>query len=140
MLKTSSKIKRQRNRKLCIAGIVFLFLIILLFLYSPILIPNSSATLIYNVNDENINIVLTEEESYTIKNIFKGKQAFISIDDLSCGFDNDAAVKFGLQTFCPACDGCSVVKYYNKYFTISDQERQTINSIFEKYGVILPYL
>ena len=96
------------------------------------------AELTYQYGDVSVSSTLTKEESELLLSIVGGKMLYA--DDPSCGFDVNISFKISDRIFCPACDSCCTIKdcKTGKYFSISDSERETIESIFEKYGGKFP--
>ena len=99
-------------------------------------IPDVNAVLTFKYNDNNITVTLNEEETKTVKDIFSNRRLYK--DNPSCGFTEDISVRFGETVFCIACDNCPIVKYQDRYFSISDAERETINLIFKNHGGFFP--
>ncbi len=67
-------------------------------------------------------------------------------DSPSCGFSEDISIElsdnFKKVILCPALDGCSIIRVNasNKYFEISDSDRQRLNEILGEYGFKFPSL
>ena len=101
-------------------------------------IPDESARIIYIYNDQKVNILLSDEESDIIRNIFNNRKLYS--DNPSCGFTQNVSVRFNELIFCIACDNCPIIKLRNKYFKISSEDREVVNQIFEKYNGIFPCL
>lgn len=99
-------------------------------------VPDTNATLHYVCNGENIRVDLTAEESEAIRDIFDGKRRYN--DDPSCGFSEDISVRYGDITFCVARDTCPVIKCGDRYFKISNEDREALNAVFAKYGGSFP--
>lgn len=101
-------------------------------------ISSKNAILTYSYNNVNINQPLTEDESQVIKEMFNGKRPYT--DNPSCGFTKDVSVEFSDMIFCIACDSCPIIKIDNskKYIKISENERQELEKIFNKYGGSFP--
>lgn len=127
------------KKKLFTTGIVFS---LILFVFcscnlNKVNIPDSStAKIVYKYNDKNINESLNEDESLIIKDIFNDKELFY--DNPSCGFNANISLSFDDKTFMIACDGCSIIKYNNKYFNVSDSQIEQIHNIIQKYGAKFP--
>lgn len=100
---------------------------------------SSQATLKFIYGDKEIVQVLDAEDTAKMSEIFSNKP----LDGgsvPSCGFDEDISITFGNQTFAIACDDCAVVKdcKNNKYFDISNEDKEYIVSVFEEYGGHFP--
>lgn len=147
-----------------IIKILLLFLLVLLgiFIYLNLTyIPHKlSATLIYKHYHKNIEVQLTNEESAQLMKMFNHK--FLYRDDLfnddfwywvgekfgigfnqnefESWFDENVSIRFGPLIFCPSGDKCAIIKFVNKnkYFWISETERQRMEEIFIKYGGRFP--
>ena len=96
----------------------------------------ANAVLTFKYNDSNIEVSLSEKESKTIRSIFYGRNLYT--DTPSCGFSEEVSIRFGDMVFCIACDNCAIIRYNDRYFSVSDNDREVINSIFEKYGGFFP--
>lgn len=105
-------------------------------LSTKVSILDTNARLNYVYNDKNINVNLSADESKTIKVMFNGKRLYN--DNPSCGFTENVSIRFDNMVFCVACDKCPIVKWGNKYFKISEGDREIINLVFEKYGGYFP--
>lgn len=95
--------------------------------------------IIFEYADAKISDNLSDEDLTAIKQIFDGKATYNDIP--SCGFsDKIAVVLDGSQVFCIACDDCPTICYKNKgkYFSLSDEENETLRSILKKYGFTFP--
>ena len=79
---------------------------------------------------------LNDEDTQALKDILSGKWSYI--DSPSCGFNEEITVEFGDSVFMPACDGCAIVKHGNKYITLSKYERDKLDDILSKYGILFP--
>lgn len=99
-------------------------------------IPDANAVLNFVYSDKNINVTLNEEESTTIKDMFDRKRLYK--DNLACGFTESVSISFDGMVFCVACDMCPIIKFDNKFFRISEKDREILNLIFEKYGGFFP--
>lgn len=124
-----------------IGGLIACTLIALavLMFFSPneINIVNSNeAKIVYIYGDKNILEKLNEDDLLTIENIINGKQLYQ--DEPSCGFDENISLHFNNNIFSVACDGCPIIKYNNKYFSVSDSQIEQIHNIMEKYGAEFP--
>ena len=118
--------------------ILTLALVTILFVSctKAITVPEANAVLTFKYNGNDIVVELSAEESETIRTIFNNKRTYQ--DNPSCGFTENVSVRFNDSVFCIACDNCSMVKYQGQFFSISDDERETINQIFEIHGGFFP--
>ena len=118
--------------------ILTLALVTILFVSctKAITVPETNAVLTFKYSDSDVVVELSAEESETIRTIFNNKRTYQ--DNPSCGFTENVSVRFNDSVFCIACDNCSMVKYQGQFFSISDDERETINQIFEIHGGFFP--
>lgn len=82
---------------------------------------------------------LSEQELARIQSIFEGKRMYK--DSPSCGFTENVSVRLdGSQTFCLACDTCPVIywKEENRYFKISEAEKDELYRLLEAHGFSFP--
>lgn len=86
--------------------------------------------------DKNINTQMDKQDSDEVISIFNNRKCYF--DNPSCGFDENISLSFGTNTFLVACDGCSIIKYHNKYFNVSNSEIEKIHNIMVKYGAVFP--
>ena len=96
----------------------------------------------YHYVDKDISLEIADENDIlTLKLILNG-QPFQ--DSPACGFAMDISITMTNErksiTFCPACDGCSLLRIgdSNKYIKISDEARVSLNEILKKYGMTFP--
>lgn len=99
---------------------------------------NEEGKLLYIYNDIIIYEELSLEDAQIIQDIFKNKKLYN--DSPTCGFTLFISIQIGDLFFSPACDSCGIVKCNNnnKYFSITDEERNTIVQIFNKFGAKFP--
>ena len=101
-------------------------------------IEANNAKIIYIFNDHNINQLLSNNESKIIKDILNNKKLYS--DNPSCGFSENISICFDNLVFCLACDNCAIIKFGDKFFKISETDREKINKIIENYGGSFPCL
>lgn len=132
------------------------FLGIFIFLNLTYIPANLPATLVFidsayeDYPERNVTVELTANETEEIVKIFNHKflySDFLFGDGVYGWNDNiwykeNVSIRFGGMTFCPSCDKSPIIKFVNKnkYFNISEDERQTIEKIFRKYGGRFPVL
>lgn len=118
--------------------ILMLALVAIMFIScaKAITVPDTNAVLTFKYGDIDVVVELTAEESETIRSIFNKERPHQ--DNPSCGFTENVSVRFDDSVFCVACDNCSIIEYQGQYFSISDNERETIVQIFEKHGGFFP--
>ena len=128
----------KKRSNLIIGIIAFLAVaIILLFLIpTPNIIFPGQATAGQMYDDKNIICQLSDDDTQKCVEMFAGK--WCCLDSPSCGFDDNVYIQIGINKFLPACDGCGIVKSGNKYFTLTETERKTLDSILIKYGIKFP--
>ena len=67
-------------------------------------------------------------------------------DNPSCGFSEDISFEFisnnSKLTFCPALDGCPIIKILEKnvYILIENNQQKVMDDILKNYGFIFPAL
>ncbi len=137
-------------KKLKILFIVLLIFFNIGYLLLPKKIESNYAnqvTLIAFENQENEKkVTITDENDIlALKEIMQGSIWFDS--GASCGFGKDfltIQISNGNKTtnFCPALDGCEIiyVDEHNKYFEITDENREKLNEILKKYGFPISYI
>ena len=93
---------------------------------------------VFKYGDADITQTLSDEDSKTVKDIFKGKNLFS--DSPSCGFSKNVALIIDGNTYCIACDTCGTIYYAekDKYFNLSDKENETVRNLLNEYGFTFP--
>ncbi len=135
-------IKRKSECKVIVLkkALIFLTLVLVAALFvscvKTITVPEANAVLSFKYNGNDIVVELSAEESETIRTIFNNKRPYQ--DNPSCGFTENVSIRFDDSVFCIACDNCSTIKFQGQFFSISDDERETINQIFEIHGGFFP--
>ena len=95
----------------------------------------------FRYGDKNISQILTAHETEEVKSIFTNKKMYR--DNPSCGFSTDVSIRFNkAQTFCIACDTCPVIYWRekNRYFSITEAEKEQLYQLLESYGCSFPCL
>lgn len=134
----------MRYKKLIIVGITIL---VIGFLLGGLFVTKNTINIesvnvgeaIFKYAGNNISHTLSHQELIVIENIFNGKMLYK--DNPSCGFTENVCVRFnGSQTFCFACDTCPIIywKEGNKYFKISEEEKQQLYELLGEYGFHFP--
>ena len=95
-------------------------------------------TLVFRCGDTSVEEPLTDAEAAQVIEIFEGKA--LSFDNPSCGFTADVSLRVGGHIFCPACDQCRIVMDLTslRYFSLTQAERDVIESIFAAHGGYFP--
>lgn len=124
---------------------VALLSIVLIVNHYFIIVKNDfadSLILEYHYIDKDIHVKIIEEDDIAeLKNMLKG---IAYTDHPSCGFTLDILITFtdGQQSIalCPACDGCPILRVNDsdKYLRITKEERERLDIILGKYGMIFP--
>lgn len=94
---------------------------------------------IFEYEEADICLFITNEELKLIANIFNGKTMYK--DNPSCDFSESVAVQLdNSHTFCIARDGCPVVywKEENRYFSITEEEKINLHNLLKSFGVYFP--
>lgn len=128
--------KKKLHILIGVISVLIIVIVLLFFVPTPNIIFSQSATAGQIYNDKNINCQLSDEDAKKCVDMFAGKWCFI--DNPSCEFEDDTFVQIGINKFQPACDGCAIVKNGNKYFTLSETERATLDEILNKYDITFP--
>ena len=94
----------------------------------------------YHYNDIKIDKVITDKNDIKIlKENFKG---VAYKDNPSCGFSMDISITFtdgeNNIIFCPACDSCSKARVGDTKKYINIKNRELVETIIGKYGMIFP--
>lgn len=123
----------------CVLGVLIIIASIVFILYNPSKINISNcenATIIYMYGDKIIDKPIDKKDMLIIRDILDGKELYK--DSPSCGFDANISLRFDNNTFSVACDGCSIIKYRNKFLDLSESEIEQIHNIMKKYGAKFP--
>ena len=102
-------------------------------------IPSGAdGTTYFIYGEENITSEINADDTELIAKIFNGKTLYS--DNPSCGFSKDVSVTMGSKTFCFACDNCKIVyvQEEDKYFSLSEEENETLKQILASYGMYFP--
>ena len=133
----------MKRKKMKIFIPVFLLIIILVVIILKKNMVNMDfaerGEAIYKNYGLDIQVSLSDQDMHIICDIFSGK--ILYRDNPSCGFGEDAAIKFNdEQTFCIACDTCPVVywKEKNKYIRLKEDEKTQLYNLLEPYGFRFP--
>ena len=125
--------------------ILLLILVIVLALYTCTKTRISAGkddTLLFNYEDRNINVTLSDDEAAKVIDILNGNTYDLSIliGYPSCGFNQNVALQVGNRRFAIACDTCNCVQdgLNLMYFDIPKEDMEYIHSLFEKYGGYFP--
>ena len=135
------------KNKLFIARICILIIasiaVVIIFVWMKSYIDPSFATevsLKYYYSDKKIDVIITDENDVAI--IRENLKGLSFNDSPSCGFSLDISLTFSdggkSIVLCPARDNCSIARVgdSNRYINIKD--RDAIEAILEKYGMIFP--
>lgn len=95
----------------------------------------------FHHGDKHIDAVVSDDDLKVLKKILVGRSYK---DDPSCGFGVDVSIRLtdGRQsvTFCPACDSCPKIRIgnSNRYISISKAQRDQLDAILARYGMVFP--
>ena len=102
----------------------------------------TSVFVTYKYDKQDIKQKINDKNTINqLKSILKGRTF---VDTPSCGFSTDISITFSNNkksvTLCPACDGCPIIRINdsNKYFAISDEDREKLNRLLAEYGFEFP--
>lgn len=150
MALVSGRISRELYNRIVMKKYVFMLLIILLvsMVIFIVLHKNRDSIMleefknikaIYKYSNKESIMEIELEDIELIYNIFKEKELYN--DELSCGFsENVSIVVDDLYYFYFALDGCPVIYFKNedKYIKLSNEERDNLFNILEKYNFKFP--
>lgn len=103
---------------------------------------NVTGTAVYRYEGISFEEPLTGEQLTAAVQIINGKkmspQSITGIP--SCPFSEDVAIILGGRAFLLACDDCAVLQdgETKRYFTITEEERRTLEAIFTDCGGSFP--
>ena len=100
---------------------------------------DKGAKAFFTYNGANTVSDLSDGDAEALKAIFDGKKLFR--DEPSCGFSEEVSVRFGgSDTFCIARDTCPIIywKEKDKYFRISESEKERLYNLLKPYGAFFP--
>ena len=100
--------------------------------------PVTPARLTYSPYGENISVELTDEETETVKEIFKRALPLPAGQMLSCGFGPDVSIEVDGIIYMIGSDSCGSLEVGLTSYDISDADIKVIHEIFEKYGGHFP--
>ena len=138
------KVKTMIAIFLCFLTIIGIFMFVYFNLFTINISAENNAEVVfvydYYDNDEDANIreTLSEDDLKTVKEILNGKKPYWEFGVPSCGFDENISIQFGDKVFSPACDGCNIIRYRNKYIRVSDGEINIIHRVMRKHGAHFP--
>ena len=96
----------------------------------------------YHYFDKDISVKITDESDILkLKQILNG---CLFKDTPACGFTTEISITMtnGSKSivFCPANDGCPLLRINDssKYIKITDEIRNKLNTVLEKYGMTFP--
>jgi hypothetical protein len=124
---------------------VLLLSVYLIFFHN--MISSDFATEVYIrvwENDRSVSLVKVTDQVdlEELKDILRGRA---NRSSPSCGFSDNIAIIMQCDekkiVFSPARDGCPIVRIggTNRFILISEEQRDTLNRIFEKHGIIFPH-
>ncbi len=123
---------------------VMLCLYIIVVAFAPFKVnidKNSEVAINYPFEGATTSVVLTQEESKIICEMFDSKP-LVWDSGLSCGFNDRIYFTVGdgllKAKFYPASDGCDTLRYKGKLLDLTDTEGRTMDSILSEYGVAIP--
>ena len=135
------------NRKIAVVIIIVVIVILCLALLFGMFFtnkPSSSSQIFIEQNWEYNDspphkIEITDSEDYSFLLTLFSKRRLVLPDSPSCPFET---LKITFEhngkslDFYPATDSCSIVQYgdKDKYFNISDEDRERLCKLWQKYG------
>ena len=128
--------------------VIIVISVILIILLAVMMLLGISRADMSFANDATVNFVyegsvihnkLDDDDLKTVKQMFDGKVLYK--ESYSCGFSEDISIVFNSnQTFCIACDTCPIIywKEKNRYFSLSEEEKNILYSILKNHGFYFP--
>lgn len=130
-------------KKALICILILIALVILAFImigYPKTDLSNVyEAEIIFKYQEKDIIEKISREDLTSIKNILDKKELYR--DNPSCGFDENISIKLDNDALLLiARDGCPIIYYKNedKYFTLSETEKEKLHEILIQYGMEFP--
>lgn len=117
------------------AGILLL-VFSLVFLLGSVRIPEGTEILLVSSEQgQQKSAKLSQQDAEVIRDILHGSVLYP--EQLYCGFSDDFSLLVGERRLQVAEDGCLHIYdcQSEKYFSISEEERETILLLFEQYGL-----
>lgn len=114
--------------------------ILAFFYFNPVFVtvPDcENAEVVFIYNEDNIRQTVSAEDTEKLKTILGGFR-WLDYDMPACGFDDNICIRLGNKSFSPACDRDPIIKFRNKYFSLTEKEIEQIHIIMEKYGAHFP--
>jgi len=96
---------------------------------------------VFVYNGTSASHILSMQDLEQIRRIFEGK--YVYKDNPSCGFTDKISIIFDdSKTFCIARDTCPVIywKEEDKYFQITEGEKNYLYQLLERFGFTFPCL
>ena len=135
----------MKKKLICIFS-TFIAIVVIITIWKCFMrVDGNFATVVsikYTYHDDDIDAIVTSEDDIEdIKKILKGTKYK---DSPACGFSTDISITLSNDkesiTFCPACDGCPMVRIDSSdyYIQISREQRNKLNEILKRYGMEFP--
>ena len=120
--------------------IVFIAIMCVLLCFQPrVEFDNkNTGTTNFTYRDKEIKSNISSEHLEQIVSMFENKK--MKTDSPSCGFTKDVSIEIDNKTFCIACDTCGKVYLFeeDKYFSLDEEENESLRNILECYGFEFP--
>lgn len=129
-------LRRTIKVLIVIAAVAVVYTIYKLCLPNVVFFWGNQARLEIDTTSYKVSEVLSDSDSNKIRNMFVGKWNWF--DDPACGFDESNYIEFGGSKFVLGMDNCGIIKTGNRYFTLSKDEFNELNSILKKYNAEFP--
>lgn len=132
----------MKPKQLCIFLLILVMMLFLRACSKTRVKDNTTVTLVFIYEEENINVTLTNDESAKVIDILHGNpyDPTILFGFPSCGFHENVALQVGNRRFAIASDTCNCIQDLDNgsYFDIPKEDMAYIHSLFEKYGGYFP--
>ena len=100
-------------------------------------VSEGDLTIQFKNNDSLVSCTVSSEDSECLRRILSDH--FEYRENYSCGFSPELAILSGDTVFCIASDACSIIydTAANRFFQITNADKQSIAEIFSKYGGVV---
>lgn len=102
----------------------------------------ATGKVVYHYNGVSFEDDLTPEEVAAVSDILNGKQQEMNLQEgiPSCGFNREIAIIIDGTRYALACDKCGTLQNCSnlRYISVSDAERQVLETIFTSRGGKFP--
>lgn len=121
-------------------SIAFVIVMLMLVIYGIMpknkINSNDEVKLIHIDDEQDIQVVLSDDEASKIRDIMDGKIYYLFPGTPACGFLTCHGFSIGDTFYAVAIDSCGTIMNCSsdRFFDVSEKEITYIHSLFEKYG------